>query len=118
LKTGALPVTQGYTFAAHLDNPNHMKIFAEVMANPVTNAALEKMPATKPKAVKETKPTTLALTRQARAVDTWNDNIGKDAKAYALEDLTSFREKLQVLCDTVDEKIAGMGAADAGKKQG
>jgi ParB family transcriptional regulator, chromosome partitioning protein len=111
LKTGALPVTQGYTFAAHLDNPNHMKIFAEVMANPVTNAALEKMLATKPKAVKETKPTTLTLTRQSKAVDTWTTNIGKDAKVYTREDLTSFREKLQTLCEMVDKKIGGIGEA-------
>ncbi len=118
LKTGALPRTQGYVFAAHLDNPNHMKIFAQVMANPVTVPELEKLLSTRPKTAKETKPATLTLTRQSKAVETWRNNIEKDAKAYTRDDLAAFHERLVALCDLVAAKMAGMEAPDAGAQAG
>jgi hypothetical protein len=37
--------------------------------------------AAQPRTVKATKPATLTLTRQSKAVETWTSNIGKDAKA-------------------------------------
>ncbi len=38
---GKLPVSQGYLFAANLENPYFFTIFDEVMVKPVTNAKLE-----------------------------------------------------------------------------
>jgi len=35
LREGKLPVSQGYLFAANLDNPDLVKIFNEVMKKPV-----------------------------------------------------------------------------------
>ncbi len=40
LRQETLLVSQGYIFAAHLDNPSRMKIFESVMATQVTNAAV------------------------------------------------------------------------------
>ena len=41
LKEGTLPVSQGYVFAANLDNPSLVKIFNDVLEKPVTNDQLK-----------------------------------------------------------------------------
>ena len=43
VKTGAIPVSQGYILAANLDNPGLMTVFESILANPVTNKKLTEL---------------------------------------------------------------------------
>ena len=43
VKTGAVPVSQGYILAANLDNPGLMSVFESILANPVTNKRLTEL---------------------------------------------------------------------------
>lgn len=43
VKTGAIPVSQGYILAANLDNPGLMTVFTAILANPVTNKQLTEL---------------------------------------------------------------------------
>ncbi|MEI8173891.1 MAG: ParB/RepB/Spo0J family partition protein, partial [Deltaproteobacteria bacterium] len=88
LREGKLPVSQGYLFAANLDNPDLVKIFQEVMKKPVTNAKLESR-LTEYKKVKrdlsgmKPKP----LTKQNTSLRSIKTVITKGAGKYAKADL-------------------------------
>lgn len=43
IKTGAVPVSQGYILAANLENPGLMTVFESILANPVTNKRLTEL---------------------------------------------------------------------------
>jgi ParB/RepB/Spo0J family partition protein len=43
VKTGAVPVSQGYILAANLENPGLMTLFGEILENPVTNKRLTEL---------------------------------------------------------------------------
>jgi hypothetical protein len=43
VKTGAVPVSQGYILAANLENPGLMTVFEDILANPVTNKRLTEL---------------------------------------------------------------------------
>jgi hypothetical protein len=43
VKTGAVPVSQGYILAANLENPGLMTVFGGILANPVTNRRLTEL---------------------------------------------------------------------------
>jgi ParB family chromosome partitioning protein len=43
IKTGAVPVSQGYILAANLENPGLMTVFEGLLANPVTNKRLTEL---------------------------------------------------------------------------
>lgn len=43
VKTGAVPVSQGYILAANLENPGLMTVFEGILADPVTNKRLTEL---------------------------------------------------------------------------
>jgi uncharacterized ParB-like nuclease family protein len=43
VKTGAVPVSQGYILATNLENPGLMTVFEDILANPVTNTRLTEL---------------------------------------------------------------------------
>jgi ParB family transcriptional regulator, chromosome partitioning protein len=43
VKTGAVPVSQGYILAANVENPGLMAVFESILANPVTNKRLTEL---------------------------------------------------------------------------
>ena len=112
LRDGKLPVSQGYLFAANLDNPDLVKIFNEVMKKPVTNAKLDSR-LTEYKKVKrdlsgmKPKP----LTKQNTSLRSIKTVITKGAGKYAKADLEKLLNNLRELCSLVEAQVQ---AADSG----
>jgi hypothetical protein len=113
IRQGNLPVSQGYLFAANLDCPDLMKIFANIMKAPVTNAALARM-LTEYKKVKrdlsgmKPKP----LTKQYASLRSMKTVIQKGAGKYAKTDLEKLLDQLRTLCTLVEEQVQAASPAD------
>jgi hypothetical protein len=58
------------------------------------------------------------FTRQSTAAVKWTASIEKDETDYTRDDLATFREKLRLLCDLVDAKMAAMVAVGSGQDTG
>ena len=87
IQAGALPVSQGYFFAANLDCPDLSKIFETIMKTPVTNAALNnsltawKKPKPDPVVIKPP-----SMTKQATSLISVKTVFEKGVGTYARED--------------------------------
>jgi ParB family transcriptional regulator, chromosome partitioning protein len=106
IRSGNLPVSQGYLFAANLDCPDLMKIFTDIMKTPVTYITLERMltaykkvkPApnnTKPKSVK----------KQVKSIASIKTDFEKGIGTYIREDVEKYLYELQVFCNFVQQQM-------------
>jgi ParB family chromosome partitioning protein len=114
LREGKLPVSQGYLFAANLDNPDLVKIFQEVMKKPVTNAKLESRLVEYKKVKRDLsgmKPK--PLTKQNTSLRSIKTVITKGAGKYAKADLEKLLNNLRELCTLVEAQVQ---AADSGSE--
>ena len=106
IRSGNLPVSQGYLFASNLDCPDLSKIFQDIIKTPVTYITLEnrltayKNPKpdpnnTKPKSVK----------KQVKGLISIKTDFDKGLGTYIREDVEKFLEELEVFCDHVQQEM-------------
>ncbi|MCX5815897.1 MAG: ParB/RepB/Spo0J family partition protein [Proteobacteria bacterium] len=103
---GTLPVSQGYLFAANLDCPDLMQIFANIMKTPVTNPVLNNL-LTAWKKVKpapgKTKP--LPMKKQIASLRSFESRIEMGFAKYTKPDLVTLLDELHVFCALVELRI-------------
>ncbi|MCX5809822.1 MAG: ParB/RepB/Spo0J family partition protein [Proteobacteria bacterium] len=106
IRVGNLPVSQGYIFAANLDCPDRMNIFATVIQKPVTNATLNNL-LTAYKKVKPvpgvTKP--IPMTKQIASLRSVESSIETGIATYTKPDLVTLLDELHVFCALVELRI-------------
>ncbi|MCX5814559.1 MAG: ParB/RepB/Spo0J family partition protein [Proteobacteria bacterium] len=106
IRSGNLPVSQGYLFAANLDCPDLMTIFTDILKTPVTYIALERM-LTAYKKVKpdpaNTKP--VSVKRQVKGLTSMKTVFEKGLGTYKREDVEKYLYELQVFCDFVQQQM-------------
>jgi hypothetical protein len=105
IRSGNLPVSQGYLFAANLDCPDLMKIFADILKTPVTYVALEKMLT----AYKKVKPgpvnaKPVPVKKYVANLATMKTGIEKDLLTYKREDLEKLLHELSVFYDFIQQQ--------------
>jgi ParB-like chromosome segregation protein Spo0J len=105
IRSGNLPVSQGYLFAANLDCPDLMKIFADILKTPVTYVALEKMLT----AYKKVKPgpvnaKPVPVKKYVANLATMKTGIEKDLLSYKREDLEKLLHELSVFYDFIQQQ--------------
>ncbi|MCX5813833.1 MAG: ParB/RepB/Spo0J family partition protein [Proteobacteria bacterium] len=104
IRSGNLPVSQGYLFAANLECPDRMKIFTDILKTPVTYIILERM-LTAYKKVKpdpaDTKPITVK--KQVKGILSIKTVFEKGLATYIREDVEKLLYELQVFCDYVQQ---------------
>jgi len=105
IRSGNLPVSQGYLFAANLDCPDLMKIFADILKTPVTYIALEKMLT----AYKKVKPgpvnaKPVPVKKYVANLATMKTGIEKDLLSYKREDLEKLLHELSVFYDFIQQQ--------------
>jgi ParB family chromosome partitioning protein len=116
VKKGRIGVSQGYIFAANLENPGLMEVFNTIQEKPVTNVALTSMLKSYTKVKRDLsgmKPK--PLTKQNNSLRSIKTVITKGAGKYARVDLEKLLLNLRELCTLVE---AQMQAADSGSTAG
>jgi hypothetical protein len=112
VKTGAVPVSQGYILAANLDNPGLMTVFESILANPVTNKRLTEL--LKKAAQADTSPPEEAPS-PFQSVYTAGETLTKrleDGKVrYDLIELENLRLFFVSVIEVIDRAKAGGGTA-------
>ncbi len=115
IRSGNLPVSQGYLFAANLECPDRMKIFTDILKTPVTYIALERM-LTAYKKVKpdpvNTKP--VSVKKQVKDILSIKTVFEKGLGTYVREDVEKLLHELLVFCDYVQQQAPKI---PYGKKQ-
>jgi hypothetical protein len=123
VKTGAVPVSQGYILAADLENPGLMTVFESILANPVTNKRLTEL-------LKKAAQADTAIPEEApspfQSVYTAGETLTKrlaDGKVrYDLVELENLRLFFVSVIEVIERAKAGGGTAKepdptAGKKK-
>ena len=106
VRTGSLPVSQGYLFAANLDCPDRDKIFEAVVKAPVTYLALERLLTAwkKPKPVPgKTKP--LPMKKQIASLRSVESRIEMGIAKYTKPDLVTLLDELRTFSAFVEMRI-------------
>ncbi|MCX5813915.1 MAG: ParB/RepB/Spo0J family partition protein [Proteobacteria bacterium] len=105
IRSGNLPLSQGYLFAANMECPDRMKIFTDILKTPVTYIALERM-LTAYKKVKpdpvNTKP--IPVKKQVKEILSIKTIFEKGLGTYVREDVEKLLYELQVFCDYVQQQ--------------
>jgi ParB family transcriptional regulator, chromosome partitioning protein len=106
IQAGNLPVSQGYLFAANLDNPDLMQIFTDIIKTPVTNTTLERMLT----AYKKVKPDSSStkpkpMKKQVASLISIKTDIEKGAGTYTKPDLETLLDELRTFCALVEEQV-------------
>jgi hypothetical protein len=115
IRSGNLPVSQGYLFAANLDCPDLMKIFADILKTPVTYIALEKMLTAYKKVKPEPgKTKTVPVKKQVKDILSIKTVFEKGLGTYVREDVEKLLHELLVFCDYVQQQVPKI---PYGKKQ-
>ena len=108
VRDGRIPVSQGYIFAANLDNSGLMETFDSILLKPMTNAELTNKLASYKKVKRDLsgmKPKPLAKYFQnVRAMKT---GLEKGKGPYSPDDLTKLLDNLRALCTVVEAKLQG-----------
>ncbi|MCX5811164.1 MAG: hypothetical protein NT178_01265, partial [Proteobacteria bacterium] len=106
IRSGNLPVSQGYLFAANLECPDRMKIFTDILKTPVTYITLERMLTAYKKAKPDpnnTKP--VSVKKQVKSLALIKTVFDKGLGTYIREDVEKFLYDLQVFCDHVQQEM-------------
>ncbi|MCX5813785.1 MAG: ParB/RepB/Spo0J family partition protein [Proteobacteria bacterium] len=106
IRSGNLPVSQGYLFAANLDCPDLKNIFDTVIKTPITNATLERMLT----AYKEVKPDPVdtkpkSVKKQVKGLVSIKTDFEKGLGTYVREDVEKYLYELQVFCDFIQQQM-------------
>ncbi|MCX5815907.1 MAG: ParB/RepB/Spo0J family partition protein [Proteobacteria bacterium] len=106
IRSGNLPVSQGYLFASNLDCPDRDKIFEAIMKTPTTYRALEKLLT----AYKKVKPDPVVtklipMTKQIANLRSVESSIETGIAKYTKPDLVTLLDELHVFCALVELRI-------------
>ncbi|MCX5809327.1 MAG: ParB/RepB/Spo0J family partition protein [Proteobacteria bacterium] len=106
IRSGNLPVSQGYLFAANLECPDLMQIFTDILNKPVTNATLNNLLT----AYKKVKPEPgkikpLPMTKQIASLRSIESRIEMGIATYTKPDLVTLLDELRVFCALVELRI-------------
>jgi len=106
IRSGNLPVSQGYLFAANPDCPDRMNIFAIVIQKPVTNAALNNL-LTAYKKVKPVPGVTrlVPMTKQIANLRSFESGIEMGFAKYTKPDLVTLLDELNVFRALIELRI-------------
>jgi ParB-like chromosome segregation protein Spo0J len=114
VKEGQITVSQGYIFAANLDNPGLTETFNAALTTPMTNAALENKLAAFKKVTRSLsgmKPKPFVkFYLSLRSVKT---SITKSAGKYKKSDLEKLLNDLKAMTALVEEKLQAPDAAES-----
>jgi ParB-like chromosome segregation protein Spo0J len=114
VKEGQITVSQGYIFAANLDNPGLTETFNAALTTPMTNAALENKLAAFKKVTRSLsgmKPKPFAkFYLSLRSVKT---SVTKSADKYKKSDLEKLLNDLRAMAALVEEKLQAPDAAES-----
>ncbi|MCX5811526.1 MAG: ParB N-terminal domain-containing protein, partial [Proteobacteria bacterium] len=105
IRSGNLPVSHGYLFAANLDCPDRMKIFTDIIKTPVTYITLERMLTAYKQAKPDpnnTKP--VSVKKHVKGLISIKTGFEKGLGTYIREDVEAFLYELQVFCDFVQQQ--------------
>jgi hypothetical protein len=102
---GILPVSQGYIFAANLDNPDLLTIFDAIIENPVTNAKLETMFKTDKKANPVKEPAPIPMKKQFTQLQSIKSYIETGAGIYTKPDLEALIEELRAFLVLAEKQL-------------
>ena len=115
VKKGLIGVSQGYIFAANLENPGLMEVFNTILEKPVTNAALTSMLKACTKVKRDLsgmKPKPFATYYpKLRAMKT---TIEKGKGKFTRTDLEKLLDNLRTLCDLVEQQVQEAPATESG----
>ena len=106
IRSGNLPVSQGYLFAANLECPDRDKIFEAVMKTPVTNPVLNNLLT----AYKKVKPAPgktklVPMTKQIASLRSFESGIETGFAKYTKPDLETLRDELRTFLALVELRI-------------
>ncbi len=106
IRSGTLQVSQGYLFAANLECPDLMQIFANIMKKPVTNATLNNL-LTAYKKVKPDSgdPKPIPMTKQVANLRVTRSYIEMGTWQYTKPDLQTYLDELLVLVSLIQQKV-------------
>ncbi len=106
VRGGELTLTQGYAFAAHLDNPSLMNIYYECLETPVTQAVLEsKLAAAATVQKPPVKATTTPLIRFYSSLKSIKTSLTKSVGNYQQSELVKLRDDLKGLTDFIEQQL-------------
>ncbi|MCX5807556.1 MAG: ParB/RepB/Spo0J family partition protein [Proteobacteria bacterium] len=106
IRSGNLPVSQGYLFAANLECPDLMKIFNDIMKTPVTYITLEsKLTAYKKVKPEPTKTKPIPVMKQVKSIASIKTDFEKGIGTYIREDVEKYLYELQVFCNFVQQQM-------------
>jgi hypothetical protein len=106
VRKGLIGISQGYIFAANLDNPGLMEVFNSIPEKPVTNAALTSMLKAYTKDKKDVsggkaKP----FTKYYPNLRAMSDAIAKGRGTFAKTDLENLLDDLRTICIIVEQQL-------------
>jgi hypothetical protein len=108
VKTGAIPVSQGYILAVNLENPGLMTVFESILANPVTNKRLTEL-------LKKAAQADTATPEEApslfHAGQTLTNRLEDGKVRYDLIELENLRLFFLSVIEVIDRAKAGGGTA-------
>ncbi|MCX5806850.1 MAG: ParB/RepB/Spo0J family partition protein [Proteobacteria bacterium] len=105
IRSGNLPVSQGYLFAANLDCPDLMTIFTDILKTPVTYITLERMLTAYKKVKPEpTKTKPIPVKKQVKSIASIKTVFEKGIGTYIREDVETYLYELQVFCNFVQQQ--------------
>jgi ParB family chromosome partitioning protein len=114
VKKGLIGVSQGYIFAANLENPGLMEVFNTILEKPVTNAALTSMLKSYTKVKRDLssmKPKPFAkYYPNLRAMKT---AIEKGKGKFARSDLEKLLNDLRTVCALVEQQVQDAPATES-----
>jgi ParB family chromosome partitioning protein len=112
VKTGAVPVSQGYILAANLENPGLMTVFESILENPVTNKRLTEL--LKKAAQADTAPPEEApspFQSVYTAAQTLTNRLADGKVLYDLVELENLRLLFVSVIEVIEKAKAGGGTA-------
>lgn len=106
VRKGLIGVSQGYIFAANLENPGLMEVFNTILEKPVTNATLTSMLKAYTKVKKEVsgakaKP----FAKYYPNLRAMSDAIAKGRGTFAKTDLETLLDDLRTICIIVEQQL-------------
>ena len=112
VKTGAVPVSQGYILAADLENPGLMSVFESILENPVTNKRLTELLKKAAQAGTATPEETPSSFQSVYTAGQTLTNRLEDGKvSYDLVELENLRLFFISLIEVIERAKAGGGTA-------
>ncbi len=102
IQGGAIPLSQGYLFAANLDCPDIESIFNSVVKTPVTNAALERMLTAHKKVKPDPDIKPVSLKTQLASARSMQTILNQRSRRFNETDLLKLYNELKAVCVLIE----------------